>query len=84
MSQTRQKVLVSAFTRALKDPFPPARKAGIGGLAATHSYYSPEDVAGRVLPALCTMTVDKDKSVRQQVRYTDILMNTHAAFARGI
>lgn len=27
--QIRQKVLISAFIRAMKDPFPPARTAGI-------------------------------------------------------
>ena len=66
-SQTRQKVLVTAFLRALKDPFPPARSAAIGSMAATHSYYTTGDIANRILPALCTLTVDKEKSVRDQV-----------------
>lgn len=66
-SQTRQKVLVTAFLRALKDPFPPARSAAIGSMAATQGYYTTGDVAGRILPALCTLTVDKEKSVRDQV-----------------
>ena len=71
--QTRQKVLVTAFLRALKDPFPPARSAAIGSLAATHSYYTTGDVAGRILPALCTLTLDKEKEVRDQV-FTTIKM----------
>lgn len=58
---------MSAFTRSLKDPFFPARSAGIGALASTISYYSAQDVATRILPALCHMTIDSEKSVREQV-----------------
>lgn len=36
--QVRQRVLVSAFIRAMRDPFPPARVAGILALAATQQY----------------------------------------------
>ena len=66
-SQTRHKVLVSAFLRPLKDPFPPARCAAIGAITATHSYYTTSDIASRLLPALCSLTVDKEKSVRDEV-----------------
>ncbi|CAG5124135.1 unnamed protein product, partial [Candidula unifasciata] len=62
----RQKILCSAFVRALKDPFPPARQAGILGMAATQSFYSLSEVAQRLLPALCTVTRDPDKGVRDQ------------------
>ncbi|XP_043214943.1 N-terminal kinase-like protein [Amphibalanus amphitrite] len=61
----RQKVLISAFLRATKDPFPPARVSGVLGLAATQQYYSLSDVASRVLPSLCPLTLDPDKEVRQ-------------------
>lgn len=63
---TQQKVLVSAFLRALKDPFPPARCAGIKAMGDTQTYYLTNDIATRLLPALCTMTIDSDKSVRDQ------------------
>lgn len=66
--QTRHKVLVAAFLRPLKDPFPPARCAGIGAIAATHMYYTTSDIASRLLPALCSLTVDKDKTVRDEVK----------------
>src|SRR5207249_5794324 len=56
--QTRQKVLISAFTRALRDPFPPARTAGILALAATQGFYPIKDAAGRIIPALSLLTVD--------------------------
>lgn len=63
----RQKILVSAFLRALKDPFPPARQAGILAMAATQNYYHMNEVACRLLPALCSMTRDPEKTVRDQV-----------------
>ena len=68
--QTRQKVLVTAFMRALKDPFPPARIAAIGSMGATHAFFSTSDLASRILPALCTVTVDKEKTVRDQAFQT--------------
>lgn len=67
-SQTRQRILISAFSRATKDPFPASRAAGVLGFAATHNYYSITEIAGRILPTLCTVTVDPDKNVRDQVR----------------
>ena len=66
-SQTRQRVLISAFSRATKDPFPASRSAGVLGFAATHNYYSITEIAARILPTLCAITVDPDKSVRDQV-----------------
>ncbi|XP_023231416.1 N-terminal kinase-like protein [Centruroides sculpturatus] len=64
--QTRQRVLVPAFIRAMRDPFPPARTAGILAIAATQGFYTLNDCAIKVLPALCQLVVDPDKSVRDQ------------------
>ncbi|XP_061581572.1 N-terminal kinase-like protein [Cololabis saira] len=63
---TRQRVLISAFSRATKDPFPASRSAGVLGFAATHNYYSVVEIAARILPTLCAVTVDPDKNVRDQ------------------
>ncbi|XP_065814695.1 N-terminal kinase-like protein isoform X2 [Labrus bergylta] len=63
---TRQRVLISAFSRATKDPFPASRSAGVLGFAATHNFYSITEIAARILPTLCAITVDPDKSVRDQ------------------
>ncbi|KAK0138971.1 N-terminal kinase-like protein [Merluccius polli] len=63
---TRQRVLISAFSRATKDPFPASRSAGVLGFAATNSYYSLAESAARILPMLCTLTVDPEKNVRDQ------------------
>ncbi|KAI8425170.1 hypothetical protein MSG28_006997 [Choristoneura fumiferana] len=62
--QIRQKVLVSAFVRATRDAFPPARQAGVLALAATQQYFLLAEVANRVLPALCPLTNDPEKQVR--------------------
>ncbi|XP_049777789.1 N-terminal kinase-like protein [Schistocerca cancellata] len=62
--QIRQKVLISAFIRAMRDPFPPARSAGVLALAATQQYFLLSEVATRILPALCQLTIDPEKSVR--------------------
>lgn len=71
LSQTRQRVLISAFSRASKDPFPASRSAGVLGFAATHNYYSVTEIAARILPTLCALAVDPDKSVRDQVHTTE-------------
>ncbi|XP_063046138.1 N-terminal kinase-like protein [Engraulis encrasicolus] len=63
---TRQRVLISAFCRATKDPFPASRAAGVLGFAATHHYFSMMESASRILPTLCTLTIDPDKNVRDQ------------------
>ncbi|XP_014480227.1 PREDICTED: N-terminal kinase-like protein [Dinoponera quadriceps] len=62
--QIRQKVLIGAFIRGTRDPFPPARTASILALAATQQYYLLQEVANRILPALCPLTTDVDKAVR--------------------
>lgn len=65
--QIRQKVLISAFIRAMRDPFPPARNAGVLAMAATQQYFLLSEVATRILPALCQLTMDSEKSVRDSV-----------------
>ncbi|GLC35616.1 hypothetical protein PLESTM_000343500 [Pleodorina starrii] len=62
---TCRRVLPNAFTRALKDAFPPARIAGLRALTATKQYYTPEDVAVRLLPSVCPLAMDAVSEVRQ-------------------
>ena len=64
--ETREKVLPSAFSRALRDLFEPARIAGIAGFMETHEYFTIKDTALKIVPVLCTATVDADKKVRDQ------------------
>jgi len=61
--QTRARVLIPGFTRAMKDPFGPSRIAGIMSLAATQEFYEIDDIAKKILPNLCVATVDPDKYV---------------------
>ncbi|GIL51106.1 hypothetical protein Vafri_7196 [Volvox africanus] len=62
---TCRRVLPNAFTRALKDAFPPARIAGLRALTATKQYYGTEEVAMRLLPAVCPLAIDGVPEVRQ-------------------
>jgi SCY1-like protein 1 len=66
-NQVRQKMIASAFLRALKDPFPPARQAGILGMVTTQNFFTLNEIGQRLLPAMCSMTRDPEKSVRDQV-----------------
>jgi len=62
--ETRQKILVPAFTRAIRDTFPRARVAGLVAFQATVNYYNKEDIATKVLPAVCSLLIDIEKEVR--------------------
>ncbi|KAG8744486.1 hypothetical protein FRC10_010051 [Ceratobasidium sp. 414] len=63
---TKGKVLVPAYSRALKDTFVHARVAGLMAMMASVECFSGEDVATKVLPAITTSLVDKEKLVREQ------------------
>ena len=39
-------------------------------MGATHAFYSTSDLSSRILPALCTVIVDKEKEVRDQAFQT--------------
>ena len=58
---TQKKVLVPAFTRAIKDNFVHARVAGIMALMATMQCYVIDELAGKVIPAMSFALVDKEK-----------------------
>lgn len=62
----RHQTLIPAFLRSMRDPFPPARTAAILALSATHNYYSLKDTATKLIPALAHLTLDPDRSVRDQ------------------
>lgn len=63
---TKRKVLVPAFSRAIKDPFVHARIAGLMAFMSTSDCYDMEDVAGKVIPNVVGATLDKEKIVRDQ------------------
>ncbi|XP_006460920.1 hypothetical protein AGABI2DRAFT_69620 [Agaricus bisporus var. bisporus H97] len=63
---TKRKVLVPAFTRALKDSFVHARVAGLMAFMATIDCFEAEDIATKVLPNVTFTLIDKEKLVRDQ------------------
>ncbi|KAH0832319.1 hypothetical protein J3R83DRAFT_13329 [Lanmaoa asiatica] len=80
---TKQKVLVPAFSKALKDPFLHARVAGLMAFTATSECFNIEDVAAKVIPNVVGATLDKEKIVRDQAFSAMELfmkrLSTHAA-----
>ncbi|KAK7207817.1 armadillo-type protein [Myxozyma melibiosi] len=80
---TRSRVLTTAFTRSLKDPFVHARNAALMALAVTVDIFTPEDCCFKLLPAICPSLLDKEKIVRTQAHKTlEIYLgkvNSHAA-----
>ncbi|RHZ40813.1 hypothetical protein DYB31_001681 [Aphanomyces astaci] len=55
---TRSKVLLPAFSRALKDPFPHARMAGLRTLVACDEYFTLQDVAASIIPSISPLMLD--------------------------
>lgn len=77
-----KKVLLNAFTRALRDGFPPARVAGLKAIVATARYHGPEDAATRVLPAVGPLCVDPVHEVRASAlacvqHFSKVLQENH-------
>lgn len=64
-AETQKKVLISAFTRALRDPFGPARIAGLACLTHGAERFTAEECAQRVLPAAAPFAVDGLRGVRE-------------------
>lgn len=58
---TKKKVLVPAFVRALKDPFVHARVAGLMSFMATIDCFDVDDLATKVIPNMSFALVDREK-----------------------
>ncbi|KAI5818373.1 kinase family protein-like protein, partial [Pyronema omphalodes] len=69
-ANTRQKVLIAAFTRSLRDPFLHARNAALLALSATSDVFDETDCATKILPAIAPSLVDKEKMIRTQATKT--------------
>ncbi|KAJ3116491.1 hypothetical protein HK098_006580 [Nowakowskiella sp. JEL0407] len=61
---TRKKVLVPAFTRALKDPFPPSRNAGLLAISATVEFLDIVEITQRLIPHVSVLLIDTEKNIR--------------------
>ena len=53
--------MITAFLRALKDPFPPARNAGLLALSATLELYDGASIAARIIPSISPLLIDPEK-----------------------
>ena len=62
---TREKVLIPACCRALKDPFPPGRAAGLMSLTATQQYHNAMDIATKIMPNVAPVVLDVERDVRE-------------------
>ncbi|CAE6535679.1 unnamed protein product [Rhizoctonia solani] len=79
---TKSKVLVPAFSRAIKDGFVHARVAGLMAMMASIDCFEAEDIATKVLPAMTGTLVDREKLVRDQAfRAMDLFVKRVEAHA---
>ncbi len=69
-TSSRAKVLIAAFSRSLRDPFVHARNASLMALSVTSEYFTDEDCALRIVPAVCPSLIDKEKLIRDQASKT--------------
>ena len=86
---TCKKILLNAFGRAVRDPFPPARAAGIKAVMATEKYHAADDVATRILPMIGPLCVDSIGEVRSAAlqcisHYLMSLQTNHEEIERRI
>lgn len=58
---TKRKVLVPAFSRALKDPFVHARVAGLMAFMASIDVFDVEEIATKVVPNVAGSLIDREK-----------------------
>jgi SCY1-like protein 1 len=84
-TSSRAKVLMAAFTRSMRDPFVHARNAALMALGVTAEYFTEEDCAGRILPSVCPLLLDKEKLVRDQANKTmDVYLQKIRKAASGM
>lgn len=64
-SESRGKTLCSGFGRMLKDPYAPSRAAAVRSISSlAEETFSAAQICEQLLPALCPMLLDTDKSTR--------------------
>lgn len=63
---SRQKLILPAFERAMKDDFKPCRLAALRAVQSCKEYYGPMDVSTKVMPAVVSHLLDPDSEVRAE------------------
>ncbi len=67
---TRSKVLPAAFSRALRDPFVPARSAALLATSVTLESLPATQIASMLLPAVTPLLLDEDSNIRALAKNT--------------
>lgn len=63
---SREKMLLPAYARAMKDTFAPCRLAALQSLVKSQDLFSKPDLASRVLPAITPLLLDPMANVRKE------------------
>jgi len=63
---SRQKMLLPAFVRAMKDPFDPCRLAAMKALQTSMDLFDPAGIAQQVLPTVTPCLLDSSSDVRRE------------------
>ena len=63
---SRQKLILPAFMRSMKDPFMPCRLSALRAIVTCKEYFTQKDLADKVLPAVAPHTLDAANDVRKE------------------
>jgi SCY1-like protein 1 len=69
---TKRKVLVPAFTRAIKDPFVHARVAGLMAFMATIDCFDIPELATKVIPNISQVLIDPEKYILWHITFVTL------------
>ncbi|KAH3668540.1 hypothetical protein OGAPHI_002294 [Ogataea philodendri] len=67
-STSKTAVLVTAYSKALKDPFVPSRLNSVMAFESSIEYFSPEVCCSKILSAIAPALLDKSSKVRSEAR----------------
>lgn len=72
----REKMILPAFVRALKDPFAPCRLAVLQVMSESFDFFDPKQLAEKLLPSITCHLLDSDSNVRKQgFKVCDLLVS---------
>lgn len=63
---SRQKLILPAFTRSMKDPFTPCRLSALRAVIACKEYFTQKEIAEKVLPCIVPHLLDQASDVRNE------------------
>mmetsp|Transcript_21482 Transcript_21482/g.43948 ORF Transcript_21482/g.43948 Transcript_21482/m.43948 type:complete len:836 (-) Transcript_21482:43-2550(-) len=63
---SRQKLILPAFTRSMKDPFTPCRLSALRAVIACKEYFTQKEISEKVLPCIVPHLLDHASDVRNE------------------